>query len=53
MARWLADLLGDEKATAPLLKFLKATGIGEREVARERELEWESKNDQEGEILIG
>ncbi len=51
--RWLAGLLGDEKAMAPLLKFLKATRIGEREVARERELEWERKNDQEGEILIG
>ena len=37
--RWLAGLLGDEKAVAPLSKFLKTTGIGEREGARERELE--------------
>ena len=33
----IADLLGDEKAVAPLIKFLKATGIGRREGARERE----------------
>ena len=51
--RWLASLLGDEKAVAPLLKFLKATGIGEREGAKERELEWERKNDRDGEDLLG
>ena len=51
--RCLAGLLGDEKAVAPLLKFLKRTGIGGREGARERELEWERKNDQEGENLLG
>ena len=51
--RWLTDLLGDEKAVAPLSKFLKTTGIGGREGARERELEWERKNDQEGENLLG
>ena len=51
--RWLANLLGDGKAVAPLLKFLKTTGIGGREGARERELEWERKNDQEGEDLLG
>ena len=51
--RWLADLLGDEKAVAPLLKILKTTGIGGREGARERELEWERKNDQKGENLLG
>ena len=51
--RWLADLLGDEKAVAPLLKFLKTTGIGGREGARERGLEWEWKNDQESENLLG
>ena len=51
--RWLVNLLGDEKAVAPLLKFLKTTGIGGRKGARERELEWERKNDQEGEDLLG
>ena len=50
--RWLAGLLGDEKAVGPLLKFLKARGIGGREGARERELEWERKNDHEGEDLL-
>lgn len=29
--RWLANLLGDEKAAALLLRFLKTTGIGRRE----------------------
>lgn len=51
--RWLASLLGNEKAVAPLLRFLKATGIGGREGAREREREWELKNDREGEDLLG
>ena len=51
--RWLAGLLGDERAVAPLLKFLKTTGVGGREGAREREREWERKNDQEGEDLLG
>ena len=32
---------------------MKATGIGGREGARERELEWERKNEQEGEDLLG
>lgn len=34
--KWLASLLGDEKAVTPLLKFLKAAGIGKGEGARER-----------------
>ena len=50
---WLADLLGDEKAVAPFLKFLRTTGIGGREGAKERVLEWKRKNDQEGENLLG
>jgi len=51
--RWLARLLGNEKAVTPLLKFLKTTGIGGRERARETELEWARRNDQEGENLLG
>ena len=47
--RWLATLLENEKAVAPLLKLLKATGIGGREGAKERELELAKKHDQEGE----
>lgn len=48
----MAGQLGNKKAVAPLLKFLKTTDVGEREGARERELEWERKNDQVGEDLL-
>ena len=51
--RWLASLLGDGKAVAPLLKFLKATGIGGREGAKERELEWERKMTEKVNDLLG
>ena len=50
--KWLADLLGNEKAVAPLLRFLKTTDVGGREGARERELEWERRNDRAGEELL-
>ena len=42
---WLAGLLGDEVAVAPLLNFLKTTGIRGKEGATEKELEWERKNE--------
>ena len=32
--RWLAELLANERATKPLLRFLQATEIGAREGAR-------------------
>ena len=51
--KWLADLLANERATEPLLRILQTTEIGGREGARERELEWERKNDQSGEDLLG
>ncbi len=51
--RWLAGLLANEKAVAPLLRFLKATDVGGRERSREGELEWEQKNAQAGEDLLG
>ncbi len=51
--RWLADLLANERAVSPLLGFLKATEVGAREGAREKDLEWERKNDQAGEELLG
>ncbi len=51
--RWLADLLENEKAVAPLLRFLKTTDVEGREGAREKEIEWEQKNDQAGEDLLG
>ena len=50
--KWLAELLRDEKAVIPLLNYLKTTGIGGREGARERELEWERRNNQAGEDLL-
>ena len=33
--RWLAGLLANRKALAPLIKLLRATEVGGREVARE------------------
>ena len=48
----MANLLGNEKVVAPFLKFLKATGIGGREGAKERKIEWARKNDQAGEDLL-
>ena len=50
--KWLAGILANEKAVAPLLKFLRTTDVGGREGARERELEWERRNDQAGEDLL-
>ena len=46
-------LLGDERIVVPLLKFLRTTGIGGREGAREKGLKWEQKSDQAGENLLG
>ena len=51
--RWLASLLASEKAVTPLLRFLEATEVGAREGAREREAQWERRNDQAGEDLLG
>lgn len=44
--------MGDEKAVLLLSKFLEITEIGGREGSREKELEWERKNDQ-GESVLG
>lgn len=51
--RWLANLLGDEKAVAPILKFLKTTEIGEEKEQGKGSWNGGGKNDQEGEDLIG
>lgn len=48
----MTSLLGNEKAVASLLKFLKTMEIGEREGMKERELEWARKHNQEGENLL-
>lgn len=47
--KWLAELLADEKAVAPLLVFLKDTKVGGREGAAEKAMEWRQKMDIEGE----
>ena len=47
--RWLGSLLANERAVGPVLRFLKVTEVGSREGARERELEWQRRSDQEGE----
>ena len=39
----MSSLLANEKAVIPLIKYLKATEVGGREGAREREAEWEKK----------
>ncbi len=46
-------MLANENVVRPLLGFLKATKVGVREGAREREAEWGRKNDQAGEDLLG
>ena len=50
--RWLASLLANKKAVTLLLRLLEATEVGAREGEREREAEWERKNDQAGEGLL-
>ena len=37
----------------PLLEYLKSTEVGGREGGKERELEWERRDDQAGEELLG
>ncbi len=45
-------MLANDKAVAPVGKFLNAVGVGEREGAKVRELEWERKTDQAVEICL-
>ncbi len=49
--RWVANLLGNERAVQPLLKYLMATEVGSREGGAERAAEWDERVDQEGEEL--
>ena len=48
----LAELFANEKAVGLLVDFLKSTEMGTREGARERELEWERRDDQVEEELL-
>lgn len=38
---WLAKLLANQAAVGSLLEFLENTNVGNRENAREKEIEWE------------
>lgn len=49
----LAELVANEKAMGPLIGFIKSTEVGGRHEAKERELEWQQRNDQAGEELLG
>ena len=46
-------LASKRKSGDTATQFLKATEVGAREGAREGEAEWERKNDQAGEDLLG
>ena len=50
--RWLANLLANEQAVAPLLKYLMTTEVGSRGGETDREAEWEQRADQAGEELL-
>ena len=50
--RWVANLLGNEQAVQPLLKYLMTTEVGGREGGAERAVEWEQRTDREGEELL-
>ena len=50
--RWLVELLRDKKAVGLLLKYLKATGVRKKERAKDKEVEWERRNDQVSEDLF-
>ena len=50
--RWLANLLANEQAVGPLLKYLMATKIGGREGEGKGEAERDQRTDQEGEELL-
>ena len=50
--RWLANLLANEQAVTPLLKYLMTTEVGSRGGEADREAEWEQRADQAGEELL-
>ena len=51
--KWLAELLANNYALGPLLKFLKDTEVGCREGAAEMVEEWRQRRDQDGEDQLG
>jgi len=44
--------LANDRAIGPVLKLLKSTEVGSRARARERELEWQARNNGERESLL-
>lgn len=52
-SKGLEELLANENAMGPLLGFLKSTEVAGREGAKERELEWQRRNEQTREELLG
>ena len=50
--RWVANLLANEQAVRPLVKYLMTTEVGGREGRVERAVEWDQRVDQEGEELL-
>ena len=51
-SRWLANLLANEEAVRPLLKYFVATEIGGREGEEDGAAERDQRADQEGEELL-
>lgn len=49
--RWVANLLANEQAVRPLLKYLMTTEVGSREGGAERAARWDERVDQEGEEI--
>ena len=50
--RWLANLLANEQAVRPLLRYLMTTEVGGRGGEADRAAEWDQRADREGEELL-
>ena len=50
--RWLANLVANEQAVTPLLKYLMTMEVGTRGGEVDREAEWERRTDPSGEELL-
>lgn len=49
----MANLLANKKIILSLIKFLKTLEIGVRKEAKKKKIEWEQKNNQIEEDLLG
>ena len=50
--RWLANLIANEQAVRPLLKYLMTTEVGSRGGETDRAAEWKQREDPAGEELL-